>query len=156
MAEKILIKKYANRRLYDTEKSNYITLDQVAEMIRKGRQVEVVDAKTREDVTAFILTQIILEAARKKDALLPAPLLHLIIQYGGNILQDFFDNHLQQTLKNYLIYKKTADEQFSKWLEMGMDLSGMAQKSIDALTPFQSFLDQFGAAMKTPENKKEE
>ena len=119
MAEKILIKKYANRRLYDTEKSNYVTLDQVAEMVRKGRQVEVVDAKTRENVTAFILTQIILEAARKKDALLPAPLLHLIIQYGGNVLQDFFDNHLQQTLKNYLIYKKTADEQFSKWLGDG-------------------------------------
>jgi len=156
MAEKILIKKYANRRLYDTEKSTYITLDQVAEMIRKGRHVEVVDARTREDVTAFILTQIILEAARKKNALLPTPLLHLIIQYGGNILQDFFDNHLQQTLKNYLIYKKTADEQFSKWLDMGMDLSGMAQKGIRALTPFQSFLDQFGASMKTPENEKEE
>ncbi len=146
MAEKILIKKYANRRLYDTEKSTYVTLEQVAEMIREGRQVEVIDAKTREDVTAFILTQIILEAAKKRNALLPAPLLHLIIQYGGNILQEFFDNHLQQTLNNYLIYKKTVDEQFAKWLDMGMDFSAIAQKSLSDLAPFQPFGDQFSSS----------
>lgn len=155
MANKILIKKYANRRLYDTEKSTYITLDQLAEMIRNGRQVEVVDAKTGEDVTAFILTQIILEKARKKNALLPTPLLHLIIQYGGNILQEFFDNHLQQTLQNYLLYKKTADEQFGKWLEMGMDFSAMAQKNIGRLNPFQQVFDQFGTPQKTPDNEEE-
>ena len=146
MAEKILIKKYANRRLYDTEKSTYVTLEQVAKMIREGRQVEVIDAKTREDVTAFILTQIILEAAKKRNALLPAPLLHLIIQYGGNILQEFFDNHLQQTLNNYLIYKKTVDEQFAKWLDMGMDFSAIAQKSLSDLAPFQPFGDQFSSS----------
>ncbi len=151
MAEKILIKKYANRRLYDTEKSAYITLNQLAEMIKEGRQVEVIDAKTREDVTAFILTQIILEAAKQRNALLPAPLLHLIIQYGGNILQDFFDNHLQQTLNNYLIYKKTADEQFAKWLDMGMDLSNIAQKSMAGLAPFQLFGDQFSSGKKKGE-----
>ncbi len=153
MADKILIKKYANRRLYDTEKSTYITLEQLAEIIRNGKQVEVVDAKTGEDVTAFILTQIMLEEARKKNALLPAPLLHLIIQYGGNILQEFFDNHLQQTLTNYLNYKKTADEQFGKWLEMGMDVSAMAQKSMGSFAPFQQFFDQFGSSKKTTDNE---
>jgi polyhydroxyalkanoate synthesis repressor PhaR len=99
MAEKLLLKKYANRRLYDTEKSKYVTLTQVASAIKEGRQVEVVDAKTKEDVTAFILTQIILEEAKNKNALLPASLLHLVIQHGGNVLQEFFDNHLQQTIK---------------------------------------------------------
>ncbi len=142
MAEKTLIKKYANRRLYDTEKSKYVTLTQVAHVIREGRQVEVVDAKTKEDVTAFILTQIILEEAKNKNILLPAPLLHLIIQHGGNVLQEFFDNHLQQTIKNYLIYKKTADDQFSKWLDMGMDFSAMAQKTMSGLSPFNPFFDQ--------------
>ncbi len=57
MSEKILLKKYTNRRLYDTEQSKYVTLSEVAELIRADQQGEVVDAKTKEDVTAFILTQ---------------------------------------------------------------------------------------------------
>jgi len=154
MAEKLLLKKYANRRLYDTEKSKYVTLTQLASAIKEGRQVEVVDAKTKEDVTAFILTQIILEEAKNKNALLPASLLHLVIQHGGNILQEFFDNHLQQTIKSYLTHKKTADEQFSKWLDMGMDLSDMAQKTMAGLTPFHPFFDQASSENK-PDGKKE-
>lgn len=152
MAEKILFKKYANRRLYDTEQSKYVTLTHVADMIKEGRQVEVVDAKTKEDVTAFILTQIILEEAKNKNVLLPAPLLHMIIQHGGNVLQEFFDNHLQQTIKNYLIYKKSTDEQFSKWLDMGMDFSTIAQKTMTGLSPFNSFFDQT-ASEKNQEDK---
>ena len=74
MTDKITLKKYANRRLYDTEKSQYVTLNQVADRIRDGQQVEVLDAKTKEDVTAFILTQILLEEAKSKNVLLPAPL----------------------------------------------------------------------------------
>ncbi len=156
MAEKLLFKKYANRRLYDTEKSQYVTLARVANVIKEGRQVEVVDAKTKEDVTAFILTQIILEEAKNKKALLPASLLHLIIQHGGNILQEFFDNHLQQTIKSYLTYKKTADEQFSKWLDMGMDFSTIAQKTMTGLTPFHPFFDQASSEKKSEEKKEGE
>ena len=143
MAEKLLLKKYANRRLYDTEKSKYVSLNQVAEIIKQGREVEVIDAKTKEDVTSFILTQIILEQARKKSFLLPVPLLHLMIQYGENVLTEFFENYLQQTIKNYLTYKRTADEQFSKWLDLGYDLSDIAQKSMTSMTPFKSFFDLF-------------
>ena len=143
MPEKKLIKKYSNRRLYDTRRSAYITLLDVADLIKKGNQVEVIDAKTKEDVTAFILTQIILEEARNKNALLPVPLLHLIIQYGENALEEFFDKYLQQTVQNYLSYKSAVDEQFKKWLDLGMDLSGMAQKTMTGLPPFQSFFDQF-------------
>jgi polyhydroxyalkanoate synthesis repressor PhaR len=156
MSEKILLKKYANRRLYDTEKSKYVTLAHVAHMIKEGRQVEVVDAKTKEDVTAFILTQIILEEAKNKNALLPTPLLHLVIQHGGNVLQEFFDNHLQQTIKNYLIHKKTADEQFSKWLDMGMDFSTMAQKTMSGLSPFNPFFDQASSEKNQADKKPEE
>lgn len=65
MVEILHFKKYANRRLYDTEKSAYVTLDDVMQGIRQGRRVAVVDAKTGEDVTAFTLTQIILEESRK-------------------------------------------------------------------------------------------
>jgi polyhydroxyalkanoate synthesis repressor PhaR len=153
MAEKLLLKKYANRRLYDTEKSRYVTLNNVAHMIKEGRQVEVIDAKTMEDVTALILTQIILEMGKDKNGLLPVPLLHLIIQYGENVLEEFFDKYLQQTIENYLTYKRSVDEQFRKWLDMGADLSGMAQKTMPGLTPFQSFFDPFSSSGGKKEEK---
>ena len=125
MEEKIRLKKYANRRLYDTGQSKYVTLNEVAAQIRGGRRVEVRDAKTGEDVTAFILTQIILEEAKRKNVLLPPPLLHTIIQFGDNALVEFFDKYLQQTINAYLAYKSSADEQFKQWLGMGVDLSRM-------------------------------
>jgi polyhydroxyalkanoate synthesis repressor PhaR len=120
MAENpLLLKKYTNRRLYDTEKSAYVTLDYVTETIRRGRPIEVRDAKTGEDVTSAILTQIVLEEARKKKYLLPPPLLYLIIQYGENVLTDFFEKYLEQTIRNYLLLRNMADDQFKKWLEIG-------------------------------------
>jgi polyhydroxyalkanoate synthesis repressor PhaR len=141
MVEKLHFKKYANRRLYDTEKSAYVTLDDVMQGIRQGRHVEVVDAKTGEDVTAFTLTQIILEESRKKNSLLPVPLLHLIIQYGENILSEFFEKYLEQTLRNYLSYKMVADDQFRKWLNLGMDFSNLTTESMASLPAFQSLFD---------------
>ena len=143
MPDIVKLKKYANRRLYDTEKSEYVTLNQVADLIRQGRRVEILDAKTREDVTAIILTQIILEEAKNKNFLLPIPVLHLIIQYGDNVLGEFFEKYLQQMIQTYLAHKQAMDEQFNKWLEMGLDFSDMAQKTMAGLTPFKSFFDQF-------------
>ena len=143
MAQKVLFKKYANRRLYDTEKSAYVTLDQVSDLIKNGRQVEVIDAKTQEDVTAFILTQIIMEEAKNKNSLLPVTLLHLVIRYGQNVLSEFFEKYLELTIKNYLSYRAALDEQFRKWLDMGNDLSAFAQKTFPPLTPWDSFSDLF-------------
>jgi polyhydroxyalkanoate synthesis repressor PhaR len=153
MPDKVKLKKYANRRLYDMEKSEYVTLNQVADLIRQGRQVEIIDAKTKEDVTAFILTQIILEEAKNKNFLLPIPVLHLIIRFGDNILGDFFDKYLQQMIQTYLAHKQAMDENFNKWLEMGLDYSTMAQKSMAGLTPFKSFFDQFSSF---PDKKKQD
>ncbi|MBN2299533.1 MAG: transcriptional regulator [Deltaproteobacteria bacterium] len=155
MREKKLLKKYSNRRLYDTTNSTYVTLNQVADMIKADDEVEVHDAKTNEDVTAFILTQIILEEARKKNALLPVPLLHLIIRYGENVLQEFFNKYLQQIIANYLEFKKAVDEQFSKWLDMGIDYSDMAQKTLTGLTPFNSFFNQFAKNPGEPDKKED-
>jgi polyhydroxyalkanoate synthesis repressor PhaR len=136
MFKKVTLKKYANRRLYDTEKSRYVTLDEVSEMIKEGGIVEVRDAKTKEDVTSFILTQIILEEAKKKNVLLPVPLLHLIIQYGENLLGEFFENYLEQMIKSYINYRKEADQQFGKWLEFGTDFTDMAKKTMAFSQPF--------------------
>ncbi|MBW2558354.1 MAG: polyhydroxyalkanoate synthesis regulator DNA-binding domain-containing protein [Deltaproteobacteria bacterium] len=141
MADKILIKKYANRRLYDTEKSAYITLDNISHMIKQGKHVEIIDAKTKEDVTAFVLTQIILEEAKNNKNVLPVPLLLLLIQYGENVLSEFFEKHLYQTIQNYLSYKTFADDQFKKWLDMGMDASNLVKGSMTEFAPFKPFFD---------------
>lgn len=141
MAERVLLKKYANRRLYDTEKSVYVTLSQVSDMIKEGRQVQVIDAKTEADVTAFILTQIIVEEAKNKNSLLPVPLLHLIIEYGETVLSEFFEMYLELTIKNYLTYKTALDEQFRKWLDLGGNLSALAQKNINSFQSLPSLVD---------------
>ena len=144
MPDRIILKKYANRRLYDNTRSAYVTLEQVAEMIKAGNSVTVIDAKTGEDVTAFVLIQIVLEEAKKKNALLPAALLHMIIRYGDNILGEFFDKYLEQTLKNYFAYKSRVDEQFKQWLDFGTDLSAMAQKSLTGISPFATVFKKSG------------
>jgi len=153
MAEKVLLKKYANRRLYDTEQSKYVTLNEVAQRIRNGQQVEVIDAKSKQDVTAFILSQIIMEEAKSKNILMPVSLLHLIIQYGDNVLLEFFEKHLQQTIQGYLMHKRSVDEQFKKWLDMGMDFSEMAQKSFTQANPLQNIFEQFSNASKAEKKK---
>jgi polyhydroxyalkanoate synthesis repressor PhaR len=155
MTDMIVLKKYANRRLYDTQRSAYVTLSEVADDIRQGKTVKAFDAKTKEDVTAFVLTQIILEGAKNNNVLLPVPLLHMIIRYGENVLHGFFENYLEQTVNAYVAYKIQADEQFRKWLEVGMDLSGMAQQSLSRLNPFQAFFDQFRTS-KTPTKENED
>lgn len=154
MPDKVKLKKYANRRLYDMEKSAYVTLNQVADLIRQGRQVEVVDAKSKEDVTASILNQIILEEAKNKNILLPVPVLHLIIQYGDNILGEFFEKYLQQMIQTYLAHKHAVDDQFKKWLELEMDFSKITQKTMAGITPFKSFFDQFSSLSSKQEQKK--
>lgn len=154
MSEKILFKKYANRRLYNTETSTYVTLNQIADLIRDGKQIQVIDAKTLEDVTAFTLTQIILEESKKKNTLLPVPLLHLIIRFGDNLLLEFFEKYLQQTVQNYLAYKTSLDEQFKNWLKLGMNLSDMAPKTLADFKAFESFFELF-ATGKYSEKKEE-
>ncbi|PKN05960.1 MAG: transcriptional regulator [Deltaproteobacteria bacterium HGW-Deltaproteobacteria-7] len=138
MIETITLKKYASRRIYNPENSSYVTLNQVADIIRSGKDVQVIDAKTNEDVTAFILTQIILEEAKNKNTLLPSPLLHLTIRYGSTVLQEFFDKHLQDAINSYLQYKQAFDEQFSKWMNMGMNYTEMAQKAMKGMPGFSS------------------
>ena len=97
-----------------------------------------------------------MEEAKKKNTLLPVALLHLIIRYGENVLEEFFQNYLQITIQNYLKYKSAVDEQFKRWLEVGMDLSDMAQKTMKGLAPFQSFFDQFSPSKGDGEDENRE
>ena len=158
MENKLLLKKYTNRRLYDTEKSIYVTLDYVTSIIRQGRQIAVVDAKTGEDVTAAILTQIVLEEARKKNYLLPNPMLYLIIQYGETVLSEFFEKYLEQIIKNYLLFRNMADDQYQKWLDLSTNYSQVNPQALNNLLPFKSLFEAFSGNLdvKTKTQKDED
>lgn len=134
-AKTVIIKKYPNRRLYDTERSAYVTLEDVSKMIQAGDQVSVVDVKSDQDVTSFILTQIIMEKTKKNNLLLPVPLLHLIIRFGEDALGDFFENYLEQIIQNYLTYRKNMEEQLKLCMALGMDFSNMAEMTMKQLAP---------------------
>ena len=154
MPEKVVLKKYANRRLYDTEKRAFVSLAQIAELVKQGREIEISDDKTGEDVTAFILTQIVLEEAKKKTLLLPVSLLYLLIRYGDSVLSEFFDSYLEQTLKTYLTHKSAMDSQFRTWLELGQDFSTFTTKAMANLTPTPSWMDILSP--KKPNEEEEE
>jgi len=83
MSEARIIKRYANRKLYDTQHSRYVTLDQIAEMIRGGDDVKIVDNKTKEDLTSVTLAQIIFEEEKRQKSFLPLQAMRNIIQSGG-------------------------------------------------------------------------
>ncbi|MBI4705775.1 MAG: polyhydroxyalkanoate synthesis repressor PhaR [Deltaproteobacteria bacterium] len=103
----VVVKKYSNRRLYDTAESRYITLDELAEKIRDGTEVRVVDAKSGEDLTAPVLTQIIIDG-RGAGKLLPVSLLAQLIRLQDDVLADFLGKYLSTALQMYLAAKQGA------------------------------------------------
>lgn len=143
MDHKILIKKYPNRRLYNTETSCYITIKDVAELVRSGNRVEVIDITSDSDITALILTQIIMDKAKNNQGLLPVSLLHLVIQFGENLLHEFFEKYLEKTMENYLLYRKTMDDQVHAYLDMGMDFSNLAEKTMKDMEAMNFFNKTF-------------
>jgi len=97
----MLVKKYGNRRLYDTDESKYITLEELAESVRRGKDVRVVDAKTGEDLTTGTLAQIIIEG-RGARRLLPPQLLVQLIRMGDDALAEFLGQYVSWALEVYL------------------------------------------------------
>jgi polyhydroxyalkanoate synthesis repressor PhaR len=98
-AEPVIIKKYANRRLYNTATSAYVTLEDLADMVKKGVDFTVHDAKTGEDITRSVLTQIIFEEENKGPNLLPIKFLRQLIRFYGDQLQAFVPSYLEMSLE---------------------------------------------------------
>ena len=96
--DKVTIRKYANRRLYDTESSAYITLDKLAAMIREGRDFEVIDAKSGEDITHQVLTQIIVEEEARGTTMLPVKFLRQLIGLYGDRMQSAVPQYLDAAM----------------------------------------------------------
>jgi polyhydroxyalkanoate synthesis repressor PhaR len=101
----VLVKKYGNRRLYDTDQSRYITLEELAESVRQGKDVRVVDAKSGEDLTTGTLAQIIIEG-RGAGRLLPPALLVQLIRMGDDALAEFLGQYVSWALEVYLQAKQ--------------------------------------------------
>ena len=94
----VIIKKYANRRLYNTESSSYITLEYLAEMVRQKREFKVVDAKSGEDITHNVLTQIIMEEEASGQSMLPVNFLRQLIGMYGDAMQPMVPQFLEESL----------------------------------------------------------
>lgn len=97
-AQPVIIKKYANRRLYNTETSSYITLEHLAEMTREGRDFQVFDARTGEDITRSVLTQIVMEGEAGGQTMLPTSFLRQIIALYGDSMQGMVPHYLEASM----------------------------------------------------------
>ena len=98
---RIVIKKYANRRLYNTASSSYVTLEHLSEMVKQNVDFVVYDAKTNEDITRSVLTQIIFEEENQGQSLLPIQFLRQLIGFYGNSLQSFLPSYLELSLASF-------------------------------------------------------
>ncbi|HEY8574082.1 polyhydroxyalkanoate synthesis repressor PhaR [Phenylobacterium sp.] len=111
--EKVVIKKYANRRLYNTASSSYVTLEHLADMVKKGVDFVVYDAKTNEDITRTVLTQIIFEEESQGQSLLPIQFLRQLISFYGNSMQAFLPSYLELSLASFTKQQEQMRSQFS-------------------------------------------
>src|SRR5437899_8613076 len=109
-----VIKRYSTRKLYDTQESRYVTLEELEELIRAGKEISVVDVSTGEDLTSVTLAQIILENERNHRATLPTGFLHQLIKHG-EAWQDFIQKSLKSSLEGILTSQREADRVFREW-----------------------------------------
>jgi polyhydroxyalkanoate synthesis repressor PhaR len=109
-----VIKRYSNRKLYDTQESRYVTLEEIEEMVRGGREIAVVDASSGEDLTSVTLTQIILENERAHRTALPAAFRHQLITHG-EAWQDFVLHSMRSSMEGIVSSQREMERVFREW-----------------------------------------
>ncbi|KUO54504.1 MAG: polyhydroxyalkanoate biosynthesis repressor PhaR [Sphingomonadales bacterium BRH_c3] len=112
--ETVIVKKYANRRLYNTSTSSYITLDDLAAMVRDNVEFQVLDAKTGDDITHSILTQIIMDEESNGEQMLPVSFLRQLISMYGNSMQAMMPSYLEAAMANFRENQGKIREAFEK------------------------------------------
>ncbi len=141
----VVVKKYANRRLYNTETSSYITLDNLADMIRAGRDFVVYDAKSGEDITRGVLTQIIVEEESKGTSMLPTPFLRQLIGFYGDSLQGVVPRYLETAMSSFARQqqqlRQAVQQTISPFLPVGVEEMGrqnlaMIERAMSMFNPF--------------------
>ncbi|MEM8792609.1 MAG: polyhydroxyalkanoate synthesis repressor PhaR [Pseudomonadota bacterium] len=133
----IIIKKYANRRLYNTAKSSYVTLEDLSEMVRAGKDFAVFDAKSGDDITRSVLTQIIVEEEGKDQNMLPTNFLREIIKLYGDPLQGMVPGYLDATMQNFAKNQEQLRQAFA---------TGNPMQGFEALT--RQNMEWFEGAMR--------
>jgi polyhydroxyalkanoate synthesis repressor PhaR len=131
----IVIKKYGNRRLYDTAGSRYVNLDDLAQHVRAGREVRVVDAKTGQDLTRVTLTQIITEDAKDKPTGLPLELLRQLIIASDEVRQEFLMWYLKSAFDTYQKLQDTVQNRLSEVQSAVLSPVDMMKRFLGAATP---------------------
>ena len=163
--EPVVIKKYANRRLYNTATSSYVTLEHLAELVRKGTDFVVYDAKSGDDITRSVLAQIIFEEENKGASLLPISFLQQLIRIYGDSVQSFLPSYLelsmdaftrnQEKLKERFAGVFTANPSFKIFEEQIRQNMALVEKTMEMFSPFAGTRPQGGEAAKpakeTPE-----
>ena len=140
----VVVKKYANRRLYNTESSSYITLDNLAEMVRTGRDFVVYDAKSGDDITRSVLTQIIVEEEGKGRAMLPTGFLRQLIGFYGNSMQGLVPNYLEKAMEAFaeqqekvrVTVQETVGNLFPGMEEVSRQNMAMMERAMGMVAPF--------------------
>src|SRR5215467_7575771 len=135
---KLEIKKYPNRRYYDATHSRHLTLEEIRSLIQQGYDIHVIDAKTSADITAQVLTQIILELDTPKLDSLPVPLLVRIIRMSDQLVKDFIEKYFNQALKSFLEYQQQAEEQIRRTHGLPPLFPSVSAWSKAVLEPFTS------------------
>ena len=119
MPDQIIIKKYSNRGLYDTTHKKYVTLDEIANLIKDGGEIRVLDSQTDEDITKIVLMQVVLESEKNKEDMLPTSFLHMLIKYGNRMARDFFENYFTIMFQPYLSLQEGVKKNLQLWQETG-------------------------------------
>lgn len=142
-AERVVIKKYANRRLYNTASSSYVTLDHLAEMVKEGVDFVVYDAKTNEDITRQVLTQIIFEAENAGPNLLPIQFLRQLIQLYGNQVQALVPGYLEMSLDAFARQQERIRDQLDGAFSGGHAYRLFEEQVRQNLTLFERAMKMF-------------
>ncbi len=152
MAQVRVIKKYPNRRLYDTEISSYITLEEVRQLVVDGEEFEVRDAKSGEDLTRSVLLQIIAEHEERGQPMFTTQLLSQIIRFYGDSLQGFMGSYLERSLQVFLDQQQQFRSQLNTVLGQTpwSMLNDMTERNLDMWkTLQQGFLNAAAGSVKT-------
>lgn len=135
---KLEIKKYPNRRYYDTTHSRHLTLDEIRSFIQQGCDIKVTDAKTGDDITAQLLTQIILELETSKLDSFPVPLLLRLIRMNDELVKDFIEKYFNQALQSFLDYHRQVEEQVRRAQGLPATFPSVSAWTEAVLKPFAS------------------
>ena len=134
--KRLEIKKYANRRYYDTTHSRHLTLEEIRALIQKGHDIRVVDARTSADITPQVLTQIILELETPKLDSFPVSLLLRVIRVNDTVVKDFIEKYFNQAFQTFVDYQKTFEEQLRKTHGLPSGLPGFPDWPQSMFNPF--------------------